>query len=516
MIGKPNVKPIGVDFWEDKKSGWVLHGSVTAGQPSGSGPCRALGGSAAACSDCDSASGAGLRRCNKGFSWNTPVAIKDGKRHKVELWYGYYDQLDSAIITKGQCSVCNPVCNAPLCGQANGCGGNCSNGDNVWSSCNASYQRTNACVGTETCKGTVSGTVFDSTGGSCSSPTGGVAGVSVSVKAGGTPAAGCSLSGSSVTAGSGNYALANLCAPAIYLMTIDAPAGWVDTPAAYCDGGLSATLTSQGQVVDKDFGLARIHDSWLQVQDGDVYAAGKILNPIPPTCQGACKAQFILDGAGGDPGVAGYGGISANFGEGEVSSAGWLVNAAYAGKRYGFEFWRTHWNVSSQADSDWSGVELNNAAKPTSPPIHAKVYYADADMIIANSSWQVAGGEKIAVLVRGDLTIKAKISVAEGGFLVFAVQGDIKIDPTVNSEDGQGAVEGIYIADGEIKTGTANTKLILEGTFVGWQGVTLGRDFATVRNNTEAVEVFVYRPDIVAAAPKYMRRPSLSWEEVAP
>lgn len=419
--------------------------------------------------------------------------------------------------SQSQTQSCGSACNE--CGPRYGSWGTCSS---------TTYQRSRS-VGydcqadtsqSETCKGTISGTMFDSTlpGSSCGNPGEGVAGVTVSAAASGTAPGGCSLSGSAVTDGNGNYSIGNLCSPATYLMTIDAPANYIDAPESYCDGpSLWASLTSQGQTEDKDFGLTRIYDGWVQVNDGDVYAAGVISNYIPPTCTGACAARFLLDGAGGDPGVVGYGGLSANFGPGEVSSTNWLVNAKYQGKRYGFEFWRTHWNVSSQAESDWTNVELfTSASKPTQPPIHAKVYYANNDMIIADNTWQISAGEKIAVLVRGNLDIKAKISVAEGGFLAFAVQGDININPSINSEDGQGAIEGIYISDGEIDTGRATTKLILEGTFVGWTGVTLGRDFQTVRNNTEPAEVFVYRPDIIAAAPSYMKRPAYVWEEVAP
>ncbi|MBI4035093.1 MAG: hypothetical protein HY381_01695 [Candidatus Chisholmbacteria bacterium] len=72
------------------------------------------------------------------------------------------------------------------------------------------------------------------------------------------------------------------------------------------------------------------------------------------------------------------------------------------------------------------------------------------------------------------------------------------------------------MADGVIDTGSATTKLILGGTWVGWQGVNLKRDFKTDRNETEPAEVFRYRPDLIANVPLYMKRASLVWEEVAP
>ena len=100
--------------------------------------------------------------------------------------------------------------------------------------------------------------------------------------------------------------------------------------------------------------------------------------------------------------------------------------------------------------------------------------------------------------------------------MAIIASGDISIDAMVNSEDGVAGIEGIYIADGSFSTGSGNQKLIIEGTVVGWQGVSLGRDFGSTRNNTEPVEEFLYRPDLVTSAPSYLKRPNLVWEEVAP
>lgn len=332
----------------------------------------------------------------------------------------------------------------------------------------------------------------------------------------------CSLAGSAVTDADGNYTISGLCAPSTYTITLSSEGEFIDDPDLFCDGGLSASTTKDEQTVDKDFGLSRIYDGWVQVVGGgNVAAAGVLNNFIPPAqaCFGSCAPVFVLDGASGDPGVVTYG-TSYDLGNGAVSSKQWLVKSQYQGKRYGFEFWRTHVDVSAAAVSDWTGVELLDAAKPTQAPSHELVYWATGNMNIANGTWQIASGEKIVVLIKGNLTIKNRINVAPGGFLAMIASGDISIDPSVDSEDGQPAVEGVYIADGRFSTGggdpAGDKKLVIAGTFVGWQGMALNRDFKSDRNNSEPAEAVIYRPDLITSAPSFMKRPTYVWEEVAP
>ncbi len=335
------------------------------------------------------------------------------------------------------------------------------------------------------------------------------------VAAAGTPPAvpGCAISGSATTDSSGNYTVSGLCVPATYTLTLNSNNKFIDTPDLYCDGALSATLTGQSEAANRDYGLTRIYDGWIQVEDGDVYAAGALTNQIPPSqaCSGSCSPIFNLDGTGGDPGVVHYG-TTVDLGDGTVSSKGWLARSGYTGKTYGFEFWRTQLDMSAAATADWTSNELLDANKPSGKT----VYYANGDMNISNSTWQVADGEIVVVLVRGNLTIDDRIDVAKGGFLMFVTTGNIAINPTVNSEDGVSAVEGVYIADGSVSDGGGDKKLMMEGTFVGWQGMSLTRDFKTVRNNSEPIEVVNYRPDFLISAPAALKRPPLVWEEVAP
>jgi len=89
-------------------------------------------------------------------------------------------------------------------------------------------------------------------------------------------------------------------------------------------------------------------------------------------------------------------------------------------------------------------------------------------------------------------------------------------------------VEGVYIANGTLTVASkgvkqGDLKFVGAGTFVGWTGVSLNRDFRLGDDTTEGLknfdqpgELFLARPDFVLNLPKKMARPVTDWQEVAP
>jgi hypothetical protein len=79
-------------------------------------------------------------------------------------------------------------------------------------------------------------------------------------------------------------------------------------------------------------------------------------------------------------------------------------------------------------------------------------------------------------------------------------------------------VAGVFIANGQLNVqgGAAGGDLpfVGEGTFVGWQGVVLGRQYTPLSNNdTNPTEFFRFRPDFVINVPARMTRPLYTWQE---
>lgn len=164
--------------------------------------------------------------------------------------------------------------------------------------------------------------------------------------------------------------------------------------------------------------------------------------------------------------------------------------------------------------------------------------------------FNLSGNQKLIVFVDGNLILddsdtndsNRKItSVAQGSFLAFFVSGNIIITadvgyelnplspstPTVSNANSN--VEGVFVADNDliIQSKTAigevppDRKFIGAGTFVGWNNVLLNRtfddnDFGPILSNTQAIENFVYRPDLLTNWPVKLKASTSNWREVDP
>jgi len=300
-----------------------------------------------------------------------------------------------------------------------------------------------------------------------------------------------------------------------------------------------------------------VYDSWFQIIGGSVRAEGinapTIQSHIPPTCTTAnsCSPYLLRRDSAGTAESAGYA-ITGH----EGSTAGTIVTSYSGGdlsklnednhqvtassKRRQFKenydyFINKIYSMGTSPQSDYTQAQLADLQKPSQAPLNngRQAYYANGNATI-QSAWSVANTDSIVVFVNGSLTIKNTVTVAPGGFVAFIVKGDITIDPSVGTTDYASItpqVEGLYIADGiftidSLASGTTKVhdkKFVGAGTFVGWSGVSLERDYrdtATpdlgLKNNTVPTELFVARPDFQLAAPAKLLRPLYNWEEVAP
>jgi hypothetical protein len=160
-------------------------------------------------------------------------------------------------------------------------------------------------------------------------------------------------------------------------------------------------------------------------------------------------------------------------------------------------------------------------------PAPAQAYFHDGEAVI-DTPWSIESDEKIVLLVDGDIAIEEPITVETGGFFMLVVSGDITFDASLGTDDlnqTEALVEGIFVADGLLTVESTETggdkRFIGEGTFVGWGGVKLERDYddgagRRALNNVSAVEYIRYRPDFITAAPEEFMRSRYSWQQVNP
>jgi hypothetical protein len=137
------------------------------------------------------------------------------------------------------------------------------------------------------------------------------------------------------------------------------------------------------------------------------------------------------------------------------------------------------------------------------------------------------GTRKVALLTKGaDIYLNGKINLTDGAgfFALFAgkddlgVKGNIYISPTVSGVTP--SLEGIYLADGTIYTGTngvdLDSRLITRGSLAGITGISLQRDL--VDDSSTPAELFEYAPDqiMILLNSSALSAKKMSWKEVAP
>lgn len=196
-------------------------------------------------------------------------------------------------------------------------------------------------------------------------------------------------------------------------------------------------------------------------------------------------------------------------------------------------------NINSEDDLHTSVVEDGDLHILQTP---------NTGLTIGTSLIEVKNNTKVIVLVDGDLnvenpnTLNQLVKVENGSYAAFIMKDSLNVAPEVGYPvasyvpyDGTPAtsqpnLEGVYLADYDINiqsfgdTTDQDRKFVGAGTFVGWGGVSLDRNFGNnsadpvsqAINNLNATEAFYYRPDLVINAPNIMNETFQSWQLSAP
>lgn len=261
----------------------------------------------------------------------------------------------------------------------------------------------------------------------------------------------------------------------------------------------------RGEAAELNFGFTPTANGWFQTQGGDVHSAGSISSPLP-------AGEVFSQDLDGYPGVISYGGTSTGFDENSVSSKKWLVQDPSINlARFNYDYFS-----KDIATSPIPCADPNTAACWANLPTGNYFYEGNLEM---------PGGEttihknKIFLLVDGNVLINKRIKLNEGGFqdgfLAIVAKGNIVIDGSVTEAGKNPALEGVYIADGVISTGSSANTFTGRGVFVGWSGIILGRDLGDGNQMTPA-ETFIYWPELLITAANDIMKSTMSWTEIAP
>ncbi len=323
----------------------------------------------------------------------------------------------------------------------------------------------------------------------------------------------------------------------------------------------------------KEYNLSS--NSWLQVFGGNIFGSTAINSPVPYTfcsVDGSCQATLIAPSAGSTNQLSSGFPIT-NTGDKSklrsnaildayhsyfhlperstnVNSYGVFTDIASLSYNY---FYNIAENSAQQIGdgqdlepllSDWTSTAWWSANDVNYVRVNGNV------SIDETQGFNLSSTQKLVVFVDGNLTLddsnpndtNRKItSVAKGGFLAFIVSGNILVTPNVGYElnplvptvptvsIANSNVEGVFVADGTLTIQTKSAtgevppdkKFIGAGTFVGWTNVLTPRtfndgSFGPVLNNNQAIDNFIYRPDLLANWPTKFKASVSNWREVDP
>lgn len=268
---------------------------------------------------------------------------------------------------------------------------------------------------------------------------------------------------------------------------------------------------------------------WWQTKDADVQSSGNLTSNIPQQCVASsqCTEQFGLTGDGGYPGVPAASGTTA-FGQGTPNPRNWDVEGSpYTGRRYDYSYFASLAPPTTFTDpsSVITDTQINGGNLVSGYQSGGYVWrYRNGDLTINQTA--TIGNNKTILFVNGNLTIGGRITLTKGqGFFGAIVKGNINISSSVTHtgqkfpENSGPGLEGIYLADGTINTGTTGTgddQLYARGSLVGLDGVNLQRNLSGSDDDTHPAEFIEYAPDLVFTFPRDLLRQGIVWREIAP
>jgi len=244
--------------------------------------------------------------------------------------------------------------------------------------------------------------------------------------------------------------------------------------------------------------FAPLPGAWWQTTGGNVHSDGTVNSDIPLTCGlPDCNPYLML----GDQSVLSYNALGDDLDFAEIAVDSLYAQSTYEGRELGYNYWL--YELINEEKWPYSGGSL-----PDPGDGGAEIYDTSSTGLI-NMYGPLEDDKKVVILHGGDINIIGEIDVSPGSFLMVVSSGTITINDDVN------LVEGIFIAENIIFAGTgSDLELDAQGTFVGWNSVSMSRDIGGIESLTNPSVVFTYRPDFMINAPDFVKRAIYSWSQV--
>lgn len=370
---------------------------------------------------------------------------------------------------------------------------------------------------TQKCYGDVTGTLFDATGMSACpadpqtlSADLKISGATVYPRLNGTI-----VGGLLTTDINGRYATDDnvLSSPNTLTFSIFPPGEFNVTPKFNCQGtswamsgSSSSCMTQPCETATYNFGFEKVSSGWWQVVNGSVYGGTGITSKVPGSLPGgAANQRLILSGTGGADGLAYLKTGTIELGtnpNATISNKGWNVVSGYSGADADYYYFKT--KMATFSKLPWNGT-----SKPPYDGTNGYDVYVRTG--VGDISWDMTAGEKVIYLVDGDVTISGNIAVPKTSPTFFAViaSGSITFNSSVTAAQGWFVGSTLNFPT----SGGTDSQFKGEGSFIGWNGISLGRTMGA-GNNTTPAEEFTFRPDLLINAPEPILISKYVWRQL--
>ena len=272
--------------------------------------------------------------------------------------------------------------------------------------------------------------------------------------------------------------------------------------------------------------------SWFQTTTGDV-RMNNLSNNVP----GGKYASTDTN----NPSVFYSSNFVSEFGSGNASTKGWVVNDEYtyeedSRNRNGAMSYSFYMNRIAQQNvttNNIPGCAGGNCTTGISNLATGAYHLNNGDLTLTSYSHQA--GARVLLLVNGDVVIQSNVSVPSGSLLIIAAKGNITVDKSIGSTDpsvttthlnGILTAEGDIIADGDgCPSGAADRRLNISGALIAnsVKPFQSGGAGSVVNNRSLCLEDRNYpslyvssRYDFITQLTDFYKTSYTRWREIAP
>jgi hypothetical protein len=382
---------------------------------------------------------------------------------------------------------------------------------------------------TQTCYGQMTGIFFDASSYSSCPANPGLLPANLKISGGTISLSGTANYGPYTTDATGRYTTAaTLLSPGTYLLAVNpGSATFVTTPRFSCQGtaltltgSTSSCLTQPCEtapITTHDFGFWKTHSGWWQVTGGSVFGGTGITSDIPSTIP-AAEQRLIRQDINSADGLAQIGTGTINLGTNpgaSISVSGWNAASSYSGDNADYDYFMAKTGSYPRTNLNTSVPAWNGTSKPAYTPTNGFQTYTYTGNPTIN--WSLAAGEKVIYMVKGNVTVSGDVSVPTGSpsFLAVIASGSITFETNVTNVDGWWVGNSLNwpCVDTTPSDGACDktdVQFVGNGSFVGWNSITLSRDQGG-GNNNQPSEKFTFRPDLLINAPESMKQAKYIW-----